>query len=244
MTEAEWQELSDPRQMLAWLIDIGRVSDRKLRLYSVGCCRRITHLFPDARCLAALQIAELFADGLADDQQLKEAADAACEAATEAQAGSMFGGTYAELELTAPFDAAATAAGIDPIGTHFTVRQAILYAAGHRWGTMIQPELKKIEEAESNAQVALLIDMFGNPFTLDNLSAWLTRNNGTIPQLAQAIYDERVVPEGTLDNGHMAVLSDALEEAGCQEPEVLGHCRSGGVHVRGCWLLDRILGKE
>jgi hypothetical protein len=40
------------------------------------------------------------------------------------------------------------------------------------------------------------------------------------------------------------VLADGLEEAGCQDVQILGHLRSGGDHVRGCWALDLLLGKS
>jgi hypothetical protein len=42
----------------------------------------------------------------------------------------------------------------------------------------------------------------------------------------------------------MGILADALEEAGVADAEVLGHGRQqGSVHVRGCWLVDRLLGR-
>jgi hypothetical protein len=41
----------------------------------------------------------------------------------------------------------------------------------------------------------------------------------------------------------MPILADALEDAGCANPDLLDHCRTPGVHVRGCWVLDLILGK-
>ena len=52
------------------------------------------------------------------------------------------------------------------------------------------------------------------------------------------------MPAGTLDNTRLAVLADALEEAGCTEADILGHLRGPGPHVRGCWVVDLILGKE
>jgi hypothetical protein len=65
-----------------------------------------------------------------------------------------------------------------------------------------------------------------------------------LPPLAQAAYDERHLPSGHLDNARLAVLSDALEEAGCTDADILAHLRSPGPHVRGCWALDLILGKQ
>ena len=47
-----------------------------------------------------------------------------------------------------------------------------------------------------------------------------------------------------LDNARLAILADALEEAGCDDEQILSHCRLCRDHVRGCWLLDLILGKE
>ena len=61
--------------------------------------------------------------------------------------------------------------------------------------------------------------------------------------LAQAAYDERELPAGTLDTTRLAVLADALEEAGCVQADILGHLRGPGPHVRGCWAVDLLLRK-
>lgn len=61
--------------------------------------------------------------------------------------------------------------------------------------------------------------------------------------LAQAAYEERN-PDGTLETDRLLVLSDVLEEAGCDSDDLLMHLRSPGPHVRGCWAVDLILGKE
>jgi hypothetical protein len=58
-----------------------------------------------------------------------------------------------------------------------------------------------------------------------------------VVKVAQAIYDERAFDR-------MSILADALEEAGCTDQDILAHCRSGGDHVRGCWVVDLVLGKE
>ena len=54
--------------------------------------------------------------------------------------------------------------------------------------------------------------------------------------LAEAVYADRGFDR-------LPVLADALEEAGCDHPDVLAHCRGGGPHARGCWVVDGILGK-
>ena len=87
----------------------------------------------------------------------------------------------------------------------------------------------------------LLRDVVGNPFRRVVPSpAWLAWNEATVVRLAQAAYEERHMPEGTLDNGRLAVLADALEEAGCTDADILNHLRGPGPHVRGCWVVDLV----
>jgi hypothetical protein len=52
-------------------------------------------------------------------------------------------------------------------------------------------------------------------------------------KLAEAIYDD-------LAFSHLPILADALEEAGCNDPDILAHCRQPGEHVRGCWVVDLV----
>jgi hypothetical protein len=70
---------------------------------------------------------------------------------------------------------------------------------------------------------------------------WLTP---TITALAQTAYEDRALPSGELDPARLAVLSDALEEVGCQNADILRHLRTPGPHFRGCWVLDSLLGKK
>jgi hypothetical protein len=64
-----------------------------------------------------------------------------------------------------------------------------------------------------------------------------------VTSLAAGAYEERSLPSGHLDPLRLAVLADALEEAGCADGGLLGHLRAPGPHVRGCWALDLILGQ-
>ncbi|MBY0228961.1 MAG: hypothetical protein K2W96_06765 [Gemmataceae bacterium] len=84
--------------------------------------------------------------------------------------------------------------------------------------------------------------LFGNPIRPSGVDpVW---RNSTVQSLARAAYQERSLPSGHLDNARLAVLSDALEEAGCADGAVLSHLRFPGPHVRGCWALDLVLDKE
>jgi hypothetical protein len=93
--------------------------------------------------------------------------------------------------------------------------------------------------------VPLLRDVAGDPFRPAAVDpAWLAWDDGLVVRLAKAAYDNPVLPEGALDAARVGVLADALEEAGCEDETALAHCRGGGPHVRGCWVLDLLLGRE
>lgn len=84
-------------------------------------------------------------------------------------------------------------------------------------------------------QTPLLREVFGNPFRPVTFSPeWRT---DTAVSLARQMYESRGFSA-------MPILADALQDAGCDNEEILGHCRSPGPHVRGCWVVDLVLGKE
>jgi hypothetical protein len=90
--------------------------------------------------------------------------------------------------------------------------------------------------APGEQQSHLLRDLFG-PHPFRRVAAnphWLT---STVVALAQGIYEDRAFDR-------MPILADALQDAGCDDESVLDHCRGGGIHVRGCWVLDLILSKS
>jgi len=90
-------------------------------------------------------------------------------------------------------------------------------------------------------RAALLRDLFGNPFREARFDpAWRTP---AVLSLAQAAYEERLTPGFDLDPVRLAILADALEDAGCADEAILSHLRSAGPHVRGCWALDLVLAK-
>jgi hypothetical protein len=95
-------------------------------------------------------------------------------------------------------------------------------------------------------QSSILRCVFGNPFRPSKLDpSWLVWNGGAVPNVAAAAYEQRSLPSGHLDNDRLAVLADMLEEAGATDAALLSHLREpGAVHVRGCWAIDIILGKE
>jgi hypothetical protein len=83
---------------------------------------------------------------------------------------------------------------------------------------------------------------FKKDTSLQRLGSWLRWNDGTVEKMASAIY-ENESEAGYLDSEAIAIMADALEDAGCANEEILQHCRELRPHVRGCWVLDLLLGK-
>jgi hypothetical protein len=227
MTEHEWLQSTDLLQLLDYLP--GRSSDRKLRLFACGCCRRIWPLLED-RGRRAVDVAERFADGLVSVHEFEEE-----KQASEAARGSMI--VQNESVMGWAYSAACAALFDTPVWNDRAAVQAASRLATCATEAAWRGWSNRTVERERQAQVALLRDIVENPYRPGWAEGeWLTWNGSTVPRLAQGIYEERTFER-------LPILADALEEAGCQDQNILGHCRSGGEHVRGCWIVDLILGK-
>jgi hypothetical protein len=91
----------------------------------------------------------------------------------------------------------------------------------------------------------LLRELGGNPFRPPGIKPSVLRwNDGTVVKLARAADRTQPQTSGHLDRDLLAVLADALEDAGCTDPELVGHLRGQGPHWRGCWAVDALLGKS
>jgi hypothetical protein len=237
MTEADWTSCTVPAAMLAFLRTSGRPSRRKLRLFGVACCRSVWHLLTIERARRAVEALERRADGLAPEHAIgcwKKAyttgyLDQALLVRTVIDVGSN----------AADHDTWKAAAAVARMASSFVgqVAAAAVAPSATDYPRSRPREEQPADTAERKRQAALLRDLLGNPFrptpSLD--PAWLEWNDGTVHRLATAIYEERAF-------GDLPILADALEEAGCGNPDMIGHCRQQEtVHVRGCWLLDLLL---
>jgi hypothetical protein len=222
MSEQEWLEWRDPGMMLRHLLQ-GTTSERKLRLFAVACCRRIWHLLRDESSRQAVRLAESYADGLASKEELVHVADNARTAAIMLH--GMADDLWSSELLTAAYAAdAAMWAATCPVDQADYAWQTARSAGGEPF--MASPE--------PVAQCDLLRDIFGNPFRPVALDpAWQT---ATVLALAQSIYHKRAFDR-------QPFLANALEDAGCDNADLLAHCRGLGEHVLGCWAVDLILGK-
>jgi hypothetical protein len=220
MTEEEWLSATDPEPMVAFLR--GEASDRKLRLFACACARRIWHFLADVRSRKAVEVGELFADGLVDDAELGSANTAAYAAHFEAATPDLF---------SPAAHARACACYTVTLSANFP------FAAVNRAAACV-PSTK---ESEREELCHLPRDLFGNPFSAVAFdSIW---SSPTVVALAQVAYDNRILPVGTLDPDRLAILSDALEDAGCTNTAILDHLRGSAPHWRGCWVIDALLGK-
>jgi hypothetical protein len=226
MTEADWDRNTQPQEMLEALRASGRASERKLRLFACACCRRIWPLLTDGRSRQAVEVAERFADGRADADELAAANESARQAALEIQ------GPNPDVSKDPP---------------------PLLRPALAAWAASARPRLvdragifaaKAVPDraGEEAAQAALLRCIIGPvlfrplPQVAPAVLGW---NGGTVARLAAGIYEER-----DFTQARMGVLADAAEEAGLADADLLAHLRSPGPHVRGCWVLDVLLGRE
>jgi hypothetical protein len=222
MTEDQWPTSQNPEAMLNALSD--QASPRKLRLYAVGCCRRIWHLLRDDRCKHAVEVAQRFVDGRATAFDLEAAGR------TVAGVARVWGDVGSPVaRSTFALGGAAWAA---------TRSSAWLAAWDAAWDARVvaREQVRGTDwEKERAWQAGLLRDLVGNPFRPSRIEpAWLTPD---VLRLAQVIYDESQF-------GEMPYLGDALLDAGCDDLAMLEHCRGREPHYRGCWVIDLLLGLE
>jgi hypothetical protein len=255
MTEAEWSAGTERHTLIRYLFFDTVTSDRKLRLFSVACCYPILphlrHLAPHAAHLLALT--EAFADRLIPPAELTrpraefydrwERFTAEADTSVEADLDlwvigmsgiqAVLGSTLCAEESFRP-DTQYRQRGFYP---RWPARPFPCAAAGEAAAAFVDATDRREEASAAAAdhQRRLLFDIFGNPFrpvTLD--PAWRT---STAVALAQQMYESR-------DFAAMPILADALQHAGCEDEQILAHCRGPGLHVRGCWVVDAVFGKE
>jgi hypothetical protein len=229
VTEEEWLTSTNPEALRLWLMTgedtVDGISEFTRFAHSVGDepISRRGRLLAVACCRRIWHLLEA--------EELRQAVEAAERFAE---------GTATDEELWRCHDEADEVLNAIPTGSmdlHFAGLAAV--ATSEEGFDSPLPDLHAIlppDEAreETAAQADLIRDIF-NPFRPVTVEPfWLTP---TVVALAYAIYVERAFDR-------MPVLADALEEAGCDNADVLAHCRGDGPHARGCWVVDGLLGKS
>ena len=214
MTETEWLVCSTSTAMMR--IVEAKGSERKLRLFAIACCLPLWDWVSDVPTRHALETAELFCDGLRDREALRTARCAAARPRLHVEIADGM--------------AADAIQGTAYLQRH-SLQEVYIWAANAigRLGMRQQTE-------EECRQASLLRDIFGpllfRPVTTKH--SWLT---SIAVAVARGIYEDRAFDR-------LPILADALQDACCEEEEILNHCRSEGPHVKGCWVVDLVLGKE
>jgi hypothetical protein len=198
---------------------------RKHLLFLAACYRRIEYLLiPEAKRLLELHERD------ADYKKLRSGQEAKAREKLEAVVKLPFSNTDG---LASARTAAAEAARWLLICEHDTDVFAVLDEIGE--AVRRDPNYPGGPDGEAPHQADLLRDIYGTPYTqVEFDKRWRT---DTALSLASQMYDSR-------DFGAMPILADALQDAGCEDPAILAHCRDANqVHVRGCWVVDLVLGK-
>jgi len=221
MNEAEWLACTDVRFMLEHLEQ--HASARKLRLFGAAACRLIAHRKQGKLIHSVIDLIERVAESQATKKEWRGTRAYMRSlmqngfSSEEKQVGkALWQALWIEETPQLPRWLLAAMVADSVASTNSTLR----------------------DQAVRSQLVAILSDLFGNPFRPAPVDHhWLTYNGGTVGNLAQAIDRDR-------DFGRLPILADALEDAGCTSEDMLLHCRSGATHIRGCWVVDRLVGNE
>jgi hypothetical protein len=236
--ESEWIAAAVPHRMIEHLR--GKASERKMRLVLCASAWRLWHRHPHPRGRELLEGAERYADGEIGVEEIRRI--------------ETIGHEWAFLE--SGFDQLALLRSLlcDPrwggsearwwksiqTALLFTLNfSASLAAREFFWAPQGEAKRERAWDEEAAAQADLIREIIGNPFrpSPDPPQAVLRWNDRLVPRLARAIHDERRW-------GDLPLLADALLDAGCEDEALMGHCRRGGEHARGCFVLDTLLGKS
>jgi hypothetical protein len=226
MTEVDWLAATDPFELLDSVEE--ETTQRKIRLFADACCRRISRFLAAERSRNVIDVSDLYADDLASEEQLTTTlseADAAGQDVGILHAIGRVGQTAARAVIFLTPQLFVNDVIIGVIQTKVLTADA----------TPASEAMREADRAELEAHASLLRDIFGNPFRPVTLNPdWLT---STAVALAKQMYESR-------DFSAMPILADALQDTGCDNDDILNHCRERGQHVRGCWVVDLVLGKE
>jgi hypothetical protein len=250
MTESDWFDSISPEQMLAYLGE--RASPRKRRLFACASVRRIWPLLGDDQLRKAVKVAERFADGKVSARVLRKARRLAIRLRKKREAAELRESTWMARAARAAAQAVqailpedgpilVTPRDIrelpDVVSATRTARASARAAQAQREEDAVAG-VEPIRRLASFDAVELVREIFGNPFRPAALDLrWLDWKESIIPRMARVIYRKRCFR-------NLPILADALEEAGCNDEALLFHCRAPEDHVRGCWVVDLLLGRD
>jgi hypothetical protein len=203
-----------------------RASARKLRLFAVACCRPLLHLMTDQLTQRAVEVAEQDADQLATKKEV-DFARRQLKAEIRHNKRSMIaanGSEHRAIGWAIGWDQSKYALLADPYEAANNTIMSFEVGFRHEF----------VASCYTNWPFDVLMEIFGNPFSPAIIQVpWLS---STVLTLAHGIYNEKAFDR-------MPILADALQETGCDNEDILDHCRQSREHVRGCWVLDLLTGR-
>jgi hypothetical protein len=249
MSDSEWMNLRANLRRLE-----GKVSMRKMRLFAIACCLRVEFLMTDEDAWGrqALELAEKMVEQPVKSAEVEEVRDRAWyagfrlidgfrkESDLNARSNAIFAAYHALQEASDPTYYSPPTRDVPAQWSDFmeVPFDASCAAADSTGAPPPSPVRDKAFDDETRVQIGILRDIFGSTFRSITIEpSCLAWKNGAVPELAQAIYDQRAFER-------MPLLAEALRDAGCTNADILDHCRSSGEHVRGCWVVDLLLGKD
>jgi hypothetical protein len=235
-----------------------RPTERKLVLFMSASCRLAWRYVTDPACRQLVEDSESRADGLAPGEQTRAALRALRSARSAGRAARRAAKAVWSRPPLLMLDAAEAACGAvrrmyfddrdapgdgtdapdaDPWGVCEAVIRGVTAAgwcAARAAGHLPYPGGNVGTEQMGLGMHRLMREIFGNPFRPVAFDPMWRTSDAVL--LARGVYESR-------DFSAMPILADALQDAGCDDEVVLRHCQQGGEHVRGCWVVDLVLGK-
>jgi hypothetical protein len=242
MTEQEWLADTDPQPKIVFLNDRD-ASVRKFRLFSCACARRVWDLMAGDHPRDVVVATERFADGLLTEVNLRVVAQAFRDTYPPRMTPDYPVPPSYVAGMVAYYTAWTNSVSF-PEGLHLNEHGTESVCAWARFARVLHetglweweyPHDHPTASAEAGYQCRLLRCIFGNP--IRSVAYDPTWRTAAVFGLAEAIYADRAFDR-------LPILADALEDAGCDDRDMLAHCRTDPDHARGCWVVDLILGKN
>lgn len=245
MTELQWQLSTAPAAMLRHLGK--RASARKLQLLGVAACRSLrSHFDGESVMTRLLDIVERHAEGETTQEEWQWGIRMAQGLAVPDLGDVMAAGGVGSAEH--PFRMALFSLVSTPVAVG--VERTLDWLAAGASRVAGPGKARDAEQLARRTQAYLVREIFGNPFIERTVvPAWMSTGGSAIfaGQLVKVSETAKALADGVeADQAYerLPILADAMEEAGCTDPEFLAHLREPGHHVRGCWALDLVLGKS
>jgi hypothetical protein len=232
--QEEWRSATRCTELLRVEADI---PERKWRLFAVACCRAVLPLCVEPWHSETFDQAERIADGPDPGAECKGISQLSHADNWRRRWSEWY--AYSEWDRPARPDNEVWAEralldlGVWREGalTRHRIHESLLSALAPE----PHPDRERLRGEWEVRFAAVLREIAGDPFALVNFDPnWRTWTAVKLARLMHEAHKFSLMP----------ILADALQDAGCDNDDILNHCRDpNAAHVRGCWVVDLVLGK-